>query len=84
MTERPEAQAFNPPHNGEDVAGTLLHRQVLSPYERFMEEQGVPIHRDIIGAQDSRNLTRAPWERMGGSGAFIYMQGTTGRGMYVL
>ena len=83
MTQTPGAQAFNPPHNDDDVAGVLRHRPVASPYERFMQEQGIPIHTDLIGARDSRNLTRARWERMGGQGAFIYMQGTTGRGMYV-
>ncbi len=83
MTQTPEAQAFNPPHDENEVAGVLRHRPVASPYERFMQEQGIPIHTDLIGARDSRNLTRARWERMGGEGAFIYMQGTTGRGMYV-
>lgn len=84
MTEKPETQAFNPPHNEEEVAGILKHPYTPSPYERFMADQGIPIHDDIFGAMDARNLARSPWERMGGNGAFIYMQGTTGRGMYVL
>ena len=53
-------------------------------YETFMEEQGIPIVRGI-GLYDSREVTLAPWKRMGGQGAFIQLDGTGGiTGMYLL
>lgn len=56
----------------------------ISPYERFIDEQNIPVHRGI-GFSDVRNLARAPWSRMGGQGAFIELDGTGGLvGMYVV
>jgi mannose-6-phosphate isomerase-like protein (cupin superfamily) len=75
---------FHEPQNENEVAGQLRYERVTSPYERFMEEEGVPIYRNSIGAYDVRDLTLGPWRRMGGRGSFIYLLGTTGRGMYVV
>lgn len=33
---------FHEPQSEEEVAGQLRHERVASPYERFMEEEGIP------------------------------------------
>ncbi len=65
-------------------AGWGTWSRPLSPYDRFMEEQGIPIHRGI-GVRQVRELPLARWQRMGGRGTFIQLHGTEGRwGMYVV
>ena len=55
-----------------------------SPYDIFMEEQGIPIFRDI-GVRKVQDLPFKPWKRMGGNGTFIQLYGTEGLwGMYVV
>ena len=55
-----------------------------SPYDIFMEEQGIPIFRDI-GVSKVQDLPFKPWKRMGGNGTFIQLYGTEGLwGMYVV
>jgi quercetin dioxygenase-like cupin family protein len=55
-----------------------------SAYDTFMEEQGIPIYRDI-GVRKVQDLPRRPWKRMGGSGTFIQLLGTEGLwGCYVV
>ena len=75
---------FHEPQSEEEVAGRLRYERVASPYERFMEEEGIPIYRNSIGLYDVRDLTLGKWRRMGGRGSYIYLPGTTGRGMYVV
>ncbi len=57
----------------------------LFPYDRFMEEEGLPIHRAVVGVDDVTTLPRAPWKRTGGTGTFIQLEGTfqSERGIYV-
>jgi len=55
-----------------------------SPYDTFMEEQGIPIYRDI-GVRKIQDLPLKPWKRMGGKGTFIQLFGTEGLwGCYVI
>ncbi len=55
-----------------------------SPYDIFMEEQEIPIYREI-GVRRVQDLPRKPWKRMGGSGTFIQLLGTEGLwGCYVI
>lgn len=55
-----------------------------SPYDIYMEEQGIPIHRDI-GVRRVQDLPLKPWKRLGGNGTFIQLFGTEGKwGMYVV
>ena len=75
---------FHEPQGDQEVAGSLRYERVLSPYERFMEEEGIPVYRNSIGIRDVRDLTLGLWKRMGGRGSYIYLLGTTGRGMYVV
>lgn len=64
--------------------GHFRWRRPPTPYEVFMEEEGIPIVRGI-GIEDVRNVTLAPWKRMGGQGAFIALDGTVGvTGMYLV
>ena len=55
------------------------------PYDEFMEGEGLPIHRAVVGVGDVTQLERKPWARTGGSGAFIQLDGTfeSERGIYV-
>ncbi len=69
---------------GEQLAGRLHFRRMLSFYERYMEEQGLPVARGL-GVADVRELPLAPWSRTGGQGAFIQLDGTGDQaGMYVV
>jgi len=55
-----------------------------TPYDTYMEEQGIPIYREI-GVRRVQDLPRKPWKRMGGNGTFIQLLGTEGLwGCYVV
>ena len=59
----------------QDFVGTKRWIRPASPYELYMEEQNLPIHRGKVGFYDIRDLTLAPWQRMGAQGAFIELDG---------
>ena len=68
----------------EQAIGRFRWSRESTPYEVFMSEQGVPVVRGM-GIYDVRDITLAPWKRMGGRGAFIELDGASGlRGIYVL
>ena len=51
---------------GEDEpAGYHVYKRQKSPYERYMDEEGIPIFRGI-GTSDTRSLTLGDWQRRGG------------------
>ena len=54
-------------------------------YEKYMEEEGIPIYDTLGGVYDVAELPRRPWARMGGLGTFVTMVSTTQaeRGVYV-
>src|SRR5262249_15750951 len=55
-----------------------------TPYDLFIESEGIPIFRDI-GVSKVQNLPLAPWKRMGGRGTYIQLYGTEGKwGSYVV
>ena len=55
-----------------------------SAYDKFMEAEGIPVHRDI-GVSKVQNLPLAPWRRMGGRGTYIQLFGTEGKwGAYLV
>ncbi|MEE8517530.1 MAG: cupin domain-containing protein [Dehalococcoidia bacterium] len=69
----------------QDFVGTKLWVRQPSPYERYMDEQGVPVHRGAVGYYDLRDLTLSPWKRMNAEGAFFDLSGTGGQqGTYVI
>ncbi len=55
-----------------------------TPYDIFMEEQEIPIHRDI-GVHRVQDLPTKHWKKVGGNATFIQLFGTEGKwGMYVV
>ncbi|HLG71485.1 MAG TPA: cupin domain-containing protein [Chloroflexota bacterium] len=57
----------------------------IFPYDTYMEGEGIPIHRAVVGVDDVTTLERTKWARTGGRGAFIVLNGTfeSERGIYV-
>ncbi|HLY66833.1 MAG TPA: hypothetical protein VKU60_14965, partial [Chloroflexota bacterium] len=49
----------------------------LSAYERWMDEQGIPVHTGY-DVPDIRALERKPWPRTGGKGCLIDLKGMEG------
>ncbi len=66
----------------ERVRGT---GESLHIYDGWMKEEGIPVYESLGGVDDVAELPRQPWARMGGSGTFVRMLGTTQaeRGTYV-
>jgi mannose-6-phosphate isomerase-like protein (cupin superfamily) len=68
----------------EHYVGRNTWNRPISPYEQFMADEGIPVHRGI-GFRDTRDLKRAHWRRMGGPGAFIELDGIGGLvGIYLI
>jgi len=85
MGVEPGAQLFDwsEPKRGEK-AGFGKWKNPKSPYDLFIEAQGIPIHRDI-GVHKVQDLPLKPWKRLGGRGTAIQLLGTEGLwGMYVV
>jgi quercetin dioxygenase-like cupin family protein len=75
---------FHEPTSEDQPAGLLTYRRRKGPYETFMEEEGIPIFRGI-GVRDTREVELGPWQRLGGRGAFLYLDGIGNqKGMFVL
>lgn len=70
--------------SGDQPAGLYTYRPPKSPYERYMQEEGIPIFRGI-GIYDTRELTLGKWERLGGRGCFLDLEGIEdSKGMFVV
>ena len=83
MTETQPATTFLEPTDDEP-AGLHVYKRQKSPYERYMDEEGVPIFRGI-GVRDSRELPLGDWQRRGGRGTFLYLNGCENvKGMYLV
>ncbi len=55
-----------------------------TPYDLFMESEGIPIFRGV-GCKRTQDLPLAPWKRTGGRGTYIQLHGTEGKwGCYVV
>ncbi|MCG3774925.1 MAG: hypothetical protein JW395_1750 [Nitrospira sp.] len=79
-----EGSTFEAPVGDEQRAGTKLWRKPRSPFEFFMEEEGIPVWRGL-GMRDVRELPRTDWKRLGGKGSYIQFDGADGiHSMYVL
>ncbi len=77
-------EAYQEPTGDHEPAGYHRYRRPLTSYERFMEEEGVPIFRGM-GVYDVRQLSLGPWKRLGGRGIFLQLDGCGGiRSMYVV
>src|SRR5262247_2120613 len=62
----------------QDFVGTKRWIRQATPYEVYMEEQKLPIHRGTVGFYDIRDLALGSWKRMGAQGAFIELNGCGG------
>jgi len=71
--------------SGEDqAAGLHKYNRSNSPYEQYMDEQGIPIIRGI-GVYDTREVELGDWNRLGARGAFLYLAGHEDiKGMFIL
>ena len=64
--------------------GRFQWKRPQTPYEEFIEEEGVPIVRGL-GVYDVRDLELKPWRRMGGNGAYLELSGLGNKaGFYVV
>ena len=69
---------------GNKKAGFGKFSKQPTPYDAFMEQEGIPVFRDV-GISKVQNLPLVPWKRMGGRGHFIQLYGTEGKwGCYVI
>jgi mannose-6-phosphate isomerase-like protein (cupin superfamily) len=55
--------------------GLTTFPRPATPYETYMAEEGIPIHRGLSGYSDVRQLDLGDWKRLGGAGAFIELEG---------
>ena len=60
---------------GAKKAGFGEFRKQPTPYDAFMESEGIPVFRDL-GISTVKNLALMPWKRTGGRGHFIQLYGT--------
>lgn len=81
--DEPEQSHWHEPKAGENAGLGKFDRPKL-PYDRFMEDEGIPIYRGI-GVKDAKQLPMKPWARLGGRGSYIQLYGTEGLwGSYVV
>ena len=74
---------FEEPAGEDQPAGYRTYKRAVSPYERFLEEEGIPIFRGI-GVYDTRQMEMGPWKRLGGRGTYLYLDGLADvKGMFV-
>ena len=67
-----------------EALGRLSWGRPALPYEKFIEQEGVPIIRGL-GVYDVRALDLGNWPRMGGKGAYLELDGLQNRnGIYVV
>ena len=58
--------------------------RVKTPYDEFMDSEGIPCFRDI-GIGNVQNLPVLPWKRKGGKGTYIQLHGTESKwGCYLV
>ncbi len=58
--------------------------RVKTPYDEFMDSEGIPCFRDI-GIGNVLNLPMEPWKRKGGRGTYIQLHGTESKwGCYLV
>jgi quercetin dioxygenase-like cupin family protein len=77
-------ELFSEPSSENQRAGLQTGKAQLTAYEKFLESEGIPVHR-AIGFRDVRELELGPWARLGGNGAYMALSGLDGvKGMYVL
>jgi len=76
MDHGPTAK-WQEPKDQKTKAGYGKFLRPKTPYDIFMEEQEIPIYREI-GVRRVQDLPLKPWKKMGGNGTFIQLLGTEG------
>ena len=61
--------------NGDRRAGFGNFDRVKTPYDLFMQGEGIPVFREI-GINKVQNVPLKPWKRLGGNASFIQLTGT--------
>ena len=75
---RARANIFSPNNRKDNERG-----EANTSYEIWLKEEGIPVV-EGYGVTDVRDLPLQPWQRTGGSGAYIDLKGMEGfTGMYV-
>src|SRR5262249_7651137 len=83
MHDVPGSVHWHEPHAGQR-AGFGKFGRPKTAYALFMEQEGIPVFRDI-GVRRVQDLPLAPWQRLGGRGTYIQLHGTEGKwGCYVV
>jgi oxalate decarboxylase/phosphoglucose isomerase-like protein (cupin superfamily) len=84
MSQHEHTSKWNEPTDEKTKAGYGKFLRPKTPYDTYMEEQEIPIYREI-GVRRVQDLPRKPWKKTGGSGTFIQLLGTEGLwGCYVI
>lgn len=84
MTSTHSKLEFREPSSDGEAAGYLTYKRIKSPYELYMEEEGIPIFRGI-GVRDTRDLPLGSWSRLGGRGSFLHLRGIEShKGLYLV
>jgi quercetin dioxygenase-like cupin family protein len=74
---------WHEPKAGENAGFGKFPRPSM-PYDKFMEDEGVPVYRSI-GVRRVQDLPMVPWKRLGGKGSYIQLFGTEGLwGQYII
>ena len=63
---------------GNKRAGYGEFKKQPTPYDAFMQEEGIPVFRGV-GISKVQNLALMPWKRTGGKGHYIQLYGTETR-----
>jgi quercetin dioxygenase-like cupin family protein len=80
-----EAELFSEPTGDDERAGMAKGVSRQTRYRQFITAEQVPVYEGIIGVHDVRELDLGPWQRLGGNGAYLYLDGIDGiKGMFVL
>ncbi len=80
----PEQAHWHEPAGHMKKAGFGEFQKQPTPYDAFMESEGIPVFRGI-GIDSIFNLPLADWKRLGGRGTYIQLYGTeTKWGCYVV
>src|SRR5262245_15314472 len=83
MHDVPGSVHWHEPRAGQR-AGFGKFGRPKTPYDLFMEQEGIPVFRDI-GVRRVQDLPLAEWRRLGGRGTYIQLHGTEGKwGCYVV
>ena len=70
--------------DGDTRAGFGKFERPKTPYDLFMEAEGIPVFRGI-GIRRVQDLPLQPWKRLGGRGTYIQLYGTEGKwGCYLV